>query len=274
MEHGGAGAAWDSYRMIPAPPGTSLGAMDSQGILAEAAATLQLQPLGVYTPWASRTGDTTWEEIKNPDTNVALWGITDAQVAAVQQITFGSPLPFVAIITKGPMTQTSVDAMWSGTAYKAYETQAMYRQDDAKPVPTIFFLHWGERIDMAELPKQTLALEPRAAAVGGVLVFAAQIPVQGSTARTSPPAVASFQDALEAQLTLAPVVVMPPAPPPVVIAPPPVVPVAAAKTNLSLPIAVGLGGIVLGYMFWSKRERGASSYTPASRQLARNRRRR
>jgi hypothetical protein len=225
--------------------------MDAQGMLAEVAATLQLQPLGIYTPWAARTGDTAWEEIKNPDTNVVLWAITDAQVNAVQGITFGSPLPFVSVVTKGPMTQASIDAMWSGTAYKAYETQAMYRQDDAKAVPTIVFIHWGERIDIAELPKQTLALEPKAASVSGALVFAAQVAAQGTTTRAYP-AVASFQDALDAQLIMQS---PPPAPAPAVVTPVPVPPpsVATVKTNLALPIAVGLGGVALGFMLWRKR---------------------
>jgi hypothetical protein len=245
MEHGGAGAAWDSLHMIPAPPGTSLGAMDAQGMFAEVAATLQLQPLGIYTSWATRSGDISWEEIKNPDTNIVVWGITDAQVNAVAEITHGSPLPFVAIITKGPMTQAAVAAMWEGTAYRPYETQAVYRQDDAKDVPTIAFLHWGERIDMAELPKQTLALAPRATAINGALLFAAQVAVPGTTTRALPPT--SFQSALESQLLAQ----GPPPAPPAYVPPPPVV--AQANTNLALPIAVGLGGAVLGYMLWRKR---------------------
>lgn len=247
MEHGGSGAAWDSLRMIPAPPGTSLGAMDAQGMFAEMADALGLQVLGLYTPWATRTGDISWEEIKKPDTNIAVWGITDAQVNAVASVTHGSPLPFVAIITKGPMTQAAVAAMWAGTAYRPYETQAVYRQDDAKDVPTIAFLHWGERIDMAELPKQTLALVPKAEAVGGALLFAAQVPSQGTTTRALP-ATASFQNALESQL----IAQSPPSPPPIPSPPAPVV-AAPAKTNLAVPIAVGLGGAVLGFMLWRNR---------------------
>jgi hypothetical protein len=250
MEHGGSGAAWDSMAMIPAPPGTSLGAMAAQGMFAELSSALGLQVLGVYTPWATRSGDTVWEEIKNPDSNIAIWSITDAQVNAVPEITYGSPLPFVAIITKGPMTQAAVAAMWDGTAYGPYETQAVYRQDDAKGVPTIAFLHWGERIDIAELPKQVVKLEAKAAAVNGALLFAAQIPSKGSTTRALP-ATSSFQDALETQLmTSAPVTV------PVIrdyIPPPPPPPVLEARTNLGLPIAVGLGAAALGFVLWRKK---------------------
>lgn len=263
MEHGGSGLPWDEMPMIPAPPGTSLGQMQAQGMFAELANALGLQALGIYTPWATRTGDTSWEEIRNTDSNIVLWSLTDAQVRAVPEMTYGSPLPFVAIITKRPMTESEVAQMWSGTAYKSYETQAVYRQDDAKPVPTIAFLHWGENIDVSELPKQTLALEQKAAAVGGTLVFAAQIPSQGSTTRDLP-AAPSFQAALESQLTAAtPVtapatVVMPPSqgPGPITTAAPSPglapAPAASGKTNLSLPIAVGLGAAALGFVLWRK----------------------
>jgi len=254
MEHGGAGLPWDGLTMIPAPPGTSLGQMPAQSIFSEVTTTLQLSSLGIYTPWATRSGDTAWEEIANPDTNIVLWGLNDAQVNAVPQLTFGSPLPFVAIVTKGPMTQGDVAAMWDGTAYAPYETQAVYRQDDAKGVPTIYFLHWGERIDMSKLPAQTLAIGPKAAAVGGVLVFAAQVPVQGTTMR-APPSSPSFDAALQSQLMMNAPVTVPQQPAPMqTAAPAPAVASASvAKTNLSLPIAIGLGGVALGFLLWRRR---------------------
>jgi len=248
MEHGGSGRAWDDLPMIPAPPGTSLGDMPAQSVFSEVTTALGLSSLGIYTPWASRTGDTNWDEIKSPDTNIVLWGLNDAQLNAVTQLSFGSPLPFVAVLTKVPLTQTAVAAMWDGTAYAPYETQAVYRQDDAKGVPTIFFLHWGERIDMAQLPKQTLAIGPRASAALGMLVFAAQVPVQGTTSRP-PPASPSFQDALQSQMMAnAPVT----ASPSTQAALAPATPAASASsaTDLSLPIAIGLGAATLTYLLW------------------------
>jgi hypothetical protein len=249
MEHGGSGAAWNEMSMIPAPPGTSLGQMAAQGLLAEVTQALGLAPLGVYTPWATRAGDTEWDEIVNPDTNIAVFGITDALIRQAQDVTFGQPLPFVAIVTKGPMTQAAVDAMWDGSAYKAYETQAVYRQDDAKDPPTIVFMHWGERIDMAQLPKSPLGLEPKAAAANGALIFAAQVPVQTTTTRATPPSM-PFTSALSSQLAAAmPVQALtPPAPTPV-----PVAPAAAPKMNLSLPIAIGAGAAVLSFVLWRRR---------------------
>jgi hypothetical protein len=246
MEHGGSGTAWDSMAMVPAPLGTSLGDMSAQGMLAEAAQALGLQAQGVYTPWATRAGDVSWDEIKRPDTNIALFSITDAQVNKVAEITYGHPLPFVAVITRGPLTEQGVAQMWDGTAYRAYETQAVYRQDDAKDPPTIVFLHWGERIDLSDLPRTTSPLQPRAGAVGGSLVFAAQIPAQGTTVRAAP--AVSFSDALQSQLVASGPV---PAPPPAMV-PAQTAPV-AARPNYGVPVAVGLGAAVLGFILWRKR---------------------
>jgi len=250
LEHGGTGQAFDEYTSIAAPPGTSLGDMSAQGVFAELGQALGLRPMGIYTPWASRTGDVNWEEIRNPDTNVIAWEINDAQVNSVPTISFGEPLPFIVILTKKPMTETEVAAMWDGTAYQSYETQAVYRQDDAKPVPTIYFMHWGERIDISKLPKQTLALVPKAESAGGQLVFAAQIPSQGSTTRSSP-ATPNFQSALEQQLTLAgpltaPATMTPS--PPIMVPAPAAAPKPSGKMNLSLPIAVGLGAAALAFV--------------------------
>lgn len=251
LEHGGTGQAFDEYSSIAAPPGTSLGDLSAQGVFAELGQALGLRPMGIYTPWASRTGDLNWEEITNPDTNVVAWEINDAQVNSVPTISFGEPLPFIVILTKKPMTETEVAAMWDGTAYQPYETQAVYRQDDAKPVPTIYFMHWGERIDIAKLPKQTLALGPKAQAVGGQLVFAAQVPVQGSTTR-SPPATPNFQTALDSQMNLAAPITVPATMTPspgTSMQPAPAAPVSTSKkTNLSLPIAVALGAAALTFV--------------------------
>jgi hypothetical protein len=109
------------------------------------------------------------------------------------------------------------------------------------------------------LPKQTLALEQKAASVGGTLVFAAQIPSQGSMTRELP-AAPSFQAALESQLVAAtpvttPATVTPPSSGPITSAGPSPAPSPAAsgKTNLSLPIAVGLGAAALGFVLWRKK---------------------
>lgn len=243
------GTPWDEFSMLPVPPGTSLGQMDAMSLFSEVVAALNLRPIGIVTPWATRSGDMSWEDIPRADTNISLWELSDAGVNAVPEITFGSPLPFVGIVTSQPMTTEQVRKMWEGTAYNPYETQAVYRQDDAKPIPTLLFLHWGERIDMAKLPKDVLALEPRARAAGGTLVFAAQVPVESSTERAPPPM--TFADTLRGQMATnaaQPPAPAPPAPAPIVLAPQKEEPL-----HLGVPIAVGLGAAALGFFLWSKR---------------------
>ncbi len=268
-----AGVPYDAIGSVPAPPGTSLGQMAAQGLFAEISDALHLTPLGIFTPWASRTGDLDWEEIPHPDTNVMAWALTDDQIAAAQQVTFGAPIPFVAVLSKRAMTSTAVASMWEGTAYSPYETQAVYRQDDREPVPTIYYLHWGERIDMAALPKRVLAIGPRAADMGGALridmaalpkrvlaigpraadmggalVFAAQIPSQGSTTRPAPSV--SYASASSAAMLAAS------APGPALAPPVPGAEAAAVGggaeggSRLVLPIAIGLGAGALAFALW------------------------
>jgi hypothetical protein len=253
MERWGRGAAWDEHRMIPAPPGTSLGDMPAASLFAEMVSALGLQAIAVYTPWASRVSDIEWEPIESPDTNIMTWGLTDAAVNAVPEVTFGSPLPFVAIVTAGPLTVDGARKLWDGSAYAPYETQAVYRQDDAKDTPTIFFIHWGERIDMSKLPAQTLALEPKAASVGGRLVFAAQIAREGSTTRGAP--------SLPFQTAYAAAFAAPPAPGPSPVATPPSagpapIPIRHEPdkdSGLGVPIAVGVGAAALAFVIWRNR---------------------
>lgn len=240
------GTAWDEIGILPAPPGTSLGQMDAMSLFSEVSDALRLRPIGVVTPWAARVGDLEWEDIPHPDTNVMLWELTDAAINAVPEVTFGSPLPFVGIVTSRPMSVAETRKMWEGTAYAPYETQAVYRQDDAKDPPTALFLHWGERIDIAKLPKEVLLLGPRASAAAGSLVFAAQIPAQNSTTRAAPSS--SFASVLARQAPL------PPEPPPnPTPGPIPLGPVKEDKMNLGVPIAVGLGAAALGFLLWKRK---------------------
>jgi hypothetical protein len=241
-------APWDERQMEIAPPGTSLGQMDAASLFSEIVSALQLRPLGLVTPWATRKGDLEWEEIINPDTNIQLWGLTDGQINAATQVTFGSPLPFVVVVTRLPLTTSDVAKMWEGTAYAPYETQAVYRQDDAKPVPTMYFAHWGERIDISKLPQKTLAIEPRAKAVGGDLVFAAQVPVSRSDHNPPP---GTFRQAYDIQLaTTGYAAAKPPAPGP---QPIPLAPAPDEPLRLGVPIALGLGAAALGFFLWRNR---------------------
>lgn len=256
------GSPWTELHAVPAPPGTSLGNLGGQDVFAQIGQALQLQLVGVYTPWASRRSTIEWEPIDNPDTNIMAWRLTDAGIQAAMNLAFGQPLPFVAILTASPLDDGTMHSMWDGTAYRYYETQVVYRQDDAGEPPKPFFLHWGERVDIAELPPQVAQVEPRAARVSGLLVFAAQVPREGTTTRAAP--TSRYEDLLVPSAPPPP----PPPPPSLVQQPRPAPPLspgpapapppaaaadAAPKMNLALPLAVTLGAAAVGYYVWSSK---------------------
>jgi hypothetical protein len=247
----------DERRVVPVPASAGLGQLPSLELFEGLPASLGLPEIGVYTPWATRTGDMTWEPgSESPNTNIMVWGLTDQQVNLAQEVGFGNPLPFVVIMTEQPLTNGTIDAMWGGTAYAPYETQAIFRQDDAKPVPTIRFLHWGERIDMANAPQHLRPLEAAAQSQNGQLSFAAQIEARESTQRDFP--ALPFDDALTAQLALTPRAPVPglpasqQAPYPQQIE---VIAEAPSQRSAAMPILVGIGSAVLTYWIVTRKDK-------------------
>jgi hypothetical protein len=160
---------------------------------------LGLQEVGLYTPWAARESSTTWEPVQQPpDTNIAVFALNDQLLAGAHTLTFGQPIPFVAILTEQPVLPEQVSAALKGTAYKFYQTQAVYRQTDSAPTPKIVFLHWAESRPPGDVDKGVGSLTQAAASVGGKLTYAIQVNYQ-STALRQPPAV-PFLSALQAQM--------------------------------------------------------------------------
>ena len=244
-------------RVLPVPASAAgLGQLPSLELFENLAETLGLPPIGIYTPWATRTGDMTWEPIESPETNIMVWGLTDHQVNLAQEVGFGNALPFVCIMTDQPLTSTRIDAMWHGTAYAPYETQALFRQDDAKPVPTIRFLHWGERVDMANAPQHLRPLEAAARTENGQLIFAAQVPTEDTTQRDFP--AMPFANALSAQLALTPRAPVPglpasqQAPYPQQVE---VISEAPPTRSAAMPILVGIGSGLLTYWIVTRKDK-------------------
>lgn len=227
---------------IPAPPGTSFPTGFPLEALAQVAQFLNLQSVGLYTPWAGRAGGVDWIEVRQPpDTNIGVFALNDQAVLMVPQATFGQQLPFVAILSDRLATPSGVEAAWEGTAYKAYDTQAVYRQDDPLPTPKISFLHWGELRGPGD-GRGNKSLEAAAAMAGGKLVFAQQVDYNSTATRKPPPV--PFEQALAVQLGLAkshgPLPTAPPVGPAIGPAKPsPVVPI--------VPIAVAAGAAALVY---------------------------
>lgn len=223
---------------FPAPPGTTFPTGFPLDLLAQVGTLLGLQSIGVYTPWAGREGGIDWDVARlPPDTNVTVSILTDQAVLMVPQATFGSQLPFVAILTDGLPTPGQVESAWSSTPYQAYQTQALYRQDDPRPTPRIYFLHWGE-LRPPGGGRGNKSLEAAAATIGGKLVFAMQVNY-ATTAVRQPPAL-PFEQAIAMQLgTGGPT----PREPGVAIQPPsstpPPAPPTAKKASMVVPVAFG-----------------------------------
>jgi hypothetical protein len=211
---------------------------------------LGLKQVAVYTPWATQQGDLDWQEISRPDTNVAVFAINDPEVNKASELMFGAPLPFLTILTPHLITRGEAEAMLLGSPYEFYETQAVYNQGDSKVVPSIKFLHWVRRLDIGEGGNKSMSAV--ADSLHGLLMFAQQVPVEGSTIREIPPT--SFDEALRTQLgPIAPEPGPIPGPGPVPVPPSPLAPVSAKSAWVGLLLvagAVGVGTFLIGRAVW------------------------
>jgi len=189
--------------LIPAPPGVTippqLAAM-ADLILAQ----LHLEDLGLYSPWATRTSDVSWQEIRQPpDLNVAVAGFSDSLLLQSSVITMGQGIAFLAVLSESLPLQSVVGTAFTGTAYSYYETQGVYRQSDTAAVPHISFLHWIQRRQAGDSAYGGGSLDAAAARLGGRLVLAMQTPGQGTVMQRPAPAL-TFSLALQQQLGIVP----------------------------------------------------------------------
>lgn len=183
---------------IPAPYGTTLPRMNALHLFGEMPKALGLRFIDVLTPWAVRKGDTNWETVERPGTNLRIWSVSTAALNRANEETFGHPVPFFALATPRQVPEALLAPAFSGSPYKYYETQAYYSQTDQSEPPRIWFLAWGERRDMADDEGGSKPIETIAAQIGGRPVYGLQVPRKGST-RSAGPAT-PFAQALEMQL--------------------------------------------------------------------------
>jgi hypothetical protein len=155
----------------------------------EVADALELHELATVTVWAARTGDLDWAPtLSQPSENVVLYMLSDGDLVRAEEVAFGDPLPYVAVLSPVPGSLANITAAFADTAYRYYRTDAVYRQDDDQPIPTIYFLHWAERIDTANAPQHLMPLEAAAGMMDGSLVFALQVSAAETTLREFPAA--------------------------------------------------------------------------------------
>lgn len=238
---------------LAVPLGTSVEPQVAE-LLRDIAFQLHLPEAGVFTPWATRQSDLTWQEIVNPDTNIATFEITDAKIQEASVVLFGQPIPFVTVLTSSPLVIAEIERLVEDSNYDLFETQAVYSQLDSDPIPRIQFLHWFRVKDIADQSQRgARRMEQVARDMGGVLRFSQQVPVQGSTVR-QPPGI-SFEEAFDLQG--GPVDVLPPIPgnpgsPPILspgpspVLPGPITPgpspaPAQPQSNYVVPVLVGIG---------------------------------
>lgn len=175
---------------LGAPPGTAIdpGLAD---LLSNLTTQIGLSSAGVFTPWAGRVSDLQWQEIKSPDTNIAMFGIDDRQVNLAQQLMFGQPIPFLTIRTLQVAPTAKIEQALGGSAYELFEVQATYSQEDNDPIPQIWYLYWVRRLPLEEEGKKSM--EQVAQELNGSLYFSQQVPAESSTLRSAP--TVSFEQA-------------------------------------------------------------------------------
>jgi hypothetical protein len=255
---------------VPLPQGTGLGQLQALELFENVPQQLALPFLGYFLKWAEREGDLQWREVSAPlppnhSDALALYALTDQQVRQAEEIAFGDPLPFVAIVTQEPLSATAVEQMWKKTAFAPYETIAIFKDGDPEVVPRIYFLHWGQRIDMANAPQHVEPLESAALQYNGQLVWAAQTEsIYGEGWRIGPEGSRThwptlpFSDALAAQLALTPASAQPgapPAPPPQIVTQTTVAPATPSFwSSTNAPIIVGFGAAALAFFWVRKRQ--------------------
>lgn len=152
-------------------------------------------PLGLYAPWAKQSGSLGWEPLAKVDHDLLVYPLSDASVAYVAAHSYGSELPWVAILTDKPVVAEVADAAFDATRYDHFETEAIYRADSGCVTPRIHFLYWAKIHD--DVGGGRASLESVATRLGGRLVF----PLQLSTGRPRQPPPLPFQVVLDAQLS-------------------------------------------------------------------------
>jgi len=193
---------------VAAPPGVTLPPGDPMALIGDLLSQLNLQEFAVLSPWGGRTSDTNWYGMPTrPTTNISVAPLSDDLLRMVPQITFGTPLSFLAILT--PLvrctsagcavdTMNTVAGVFRGSPYEFFETAAVYDQADAGEPPKIKLLHWGRIRGAGDPDGGTASMQSVAQSLGGQLVFATQVNYDLSTSRSWPST--PFLTALNSQL--------------------------------------------------------------------------
>lgn len=167
--------------------------------------THRFDPIGAFVPWAKQNGAVNWTTIDQPDHELVVYPIDADTVARVNAASYGSEVPWVAVMTDKPVQALASEQAWDATRYDQFAVEAVYDVDDKRPAPRICFLYWAKLHD--DVGGGRDSLDAVAKRLGGRLVFPVQIEISGM--RALPPL--PFNLVLDAQLAAreAPVTEMP-----------------------------------------------------------------
>jgi hypothetical protein len=231
------------HTSLGAPEGVAMSTQLAE-LLRDLTSQVGLRDAGVLTPWGARKSDLDWQEVK-PDTNIATFEITDRDIQTARDtVLFGQQLPFLGVLSGHLQSSSELQSILDGSPYEWYETLAVYRQDDKNSVPNILFFHWLKARPEDQIGRTSKSMDAVASEMFGRLLFAQQVPLEGSTIRSAP--AVSFSQAFNTQepdpLAPEPVTIEPlPSLQPTITTtnPTPVEPAKTQPKELVLPILVG-----------------------------------
>lgn len=156
--------------------------------------THRFDPMGVFVPWAKQNGAVHWTTIDKPDHELVVYPIDANTIARVNSASYGSEVPWVAVMTDKPVQAIVAEQAWDATRYDQFAVEAVYSVNDSRPAPRICFLYWAKLHD--DVGGGRDSLDAVAKRLGGKLVFPVQIGITGN--RPIPPL--PFSLVLDAQL--------------------------------------------------------------------------
>ena len=156
-------------------------------------------PIGVFSQWGAQVDAATWKTMPH-QSNYITYPVNATQLHAAAQ-TGAGPVGFLAVLTTKPIPPAQLEQAFQQTPYKYFSTEGVYRQDDTKHVPTIFFLNWAVMRSDQDPEAGGKSLEASAALLGGQLVFPITVGTGGAD-RAEP--TQDFVKALNTQLAMTP----------------------------------------------------------------------
>ena len=132
--------------------------------------------LGVFTPWGLQTGSVSWQDLRNPETDLLVLPLSDAALRAAETTAFGAQVGWIAVLAPTPSSTDAAARAFDDTPYAFDNAEGVYSQKDVRDPPQIKFLYWGKPREPDDGGGGRSAASSIARALGGTLVFPIQVP--------------------------------------------------------------------------------------------------